>query len=130
MDVPPALPAIGVVRHACVYFDSANQIHAIRAGDRRRPVVTSERIVIGNGERFETDAPRGFDQFGRRIRSVRFVRMGVQVNHSSDSKSNVSPATWTRRWPGPSIFPAAWKKRAPSVDSPDRSLIGAKTIAD
>src|ERR1700682_5465136 len=56
--------------------------------------------------------------------------MCVEIDHAPDSKSNVSPAYRTIRGPRPRALPDPWKKIAPSVDSPDRSLMGASTMAD
>jgi len=73
-------------------LDAANQIQSHSAGCRLRAVITGERIVIGDGQRFQARRYRFVDELRRRSRSVRFIGVRVKVDQKEISPSSSSLA--------------------------------------
>jgi hypothetical protein len=73
-------------------LDAANQIQSHSACCRLRAVITSECIVIGNGQRFQARRHGFVDELSRRGRSVRFVGVRVKVDQKEISPSSSSLA--------------------------------------
>src|SRR5689334_106774 len=93
MNVPSSLSAAIVARFARVDLDSTDQVETAGARKWRCLIVSGEGIVVRDSEGFEASIQSRIDQLGRREGAVGFVGMTVEVNHSPDSNSKVSPAT-------------------------------------
>jgi hypothetical protein len=73
-------------------LDAANQIQPSRARYRRGGIITGDRIVIGNGQRFQACCYRFVDELRRRICPVRFVGVRVKIDQKEISPSSSSLA--------------------------------------
>ena len=71
-------------------LDAANQIQSRRACKRLGGIITGDRIVIGNGQRFEARRHGFLDELPRRICPVRFVGVRVKIDQKEISPSSSS----------------------------------------
>ena len=61
-------------------LDATDQFDPGLACQGYRPVVTGERVVVGDAEHVDSGAHRLVDQVGGRIRTVRLVRVGMKID--------------------------------------------------
>jgi hypothetical protein len=77
-------------------LDAANQIQPSRARYRRGGIITGDRIVIGNGQRFQAGCYRFLDELSRPVRPIRFVGVRVKIDQKeiSPSSSSLAHTRW------------------------------------
>jgi hypothetical protein len=73
-------------------LDAANQIQSGRSRYRLRRVITRQRIVIGNGQCFQTRRYGFVDELRRPVGPVRFVGVRVKIDQKAISPSSSSLA--------------------------------------
>src|SRR5581483_12472979 len=72
-------------------LDSAKKLQPEVRGHRRRPVITCQCVMVGDGQSLEPDLPRASNQRGGRNRSVGLVGVGVKINHGAAAQTSFTP---------------------------------------
>ena len=68
-------------RMARADLDRADQVQTRAAGSLERPIIARQRVVVADGQRFQTDGAGLIDQLGRRQAPVGLRRVAVQIDH-------------------------------------------------